>query len=248
VFQRFRKAGIRLRLNKCHFCWTSLSLLGHRVGSWGTAVQESQVEKVRSIPTPKTVKDVRSFLGLAGYYRRFVPNFSTIARPLNNLLRKDNLFQWTPDCMTAFEQLKKALTSAPILARPDFDKAFLLSTDASKKGLGAVLSQHDDEGRERVISYASRGLTPAEKNYSATELECLAVVWAVGKYKHYLHGSNFTLTTDHQALQWLLKTSRLPENGRLCRWITKLQSYTFTPQYRQGRKNQNADALSRLGF
>jgi hypothetical protein len=142
--------------------------------------------------------------------------------------------------------LKKALTSAPILARPDPKKKYTIFTDASKKGLRAILSQEDDQGRERVIYYASRTLSAHELNYSATDLECLACVWAVKYFRHYVEGEEFDIVTDHQALRQVLSSEHLPPNPRLIRWAVMLQGYKMNVKYRRGTANKNADALSRL--
>jgi hypothetical protein len=246
VFRRFRESGLRLNLTKCHFGHEEISLLGHIITKDGIRVDPDKISKVQGIPAPTNVKEVRAFLGLAGYYRRFVPQFSRIAAPLNRLLAKRQEFQWTPSCERAFQTLKDYLTSAPLLARPDVRKGYVLQTDASTVGLGAVLSQLGEDGKERVLAYASRGLTPAERNYSVTELECLAIVWAVEKFDQYLTGSHFDLYTDHLALKWLFSESG-SKNRRVERWVLKLQPHDFTIKYRTGKANSNADALSRLG-
>ncbi|KMQ83046.1 reverse ribonuclease integrase, partial [Lasius niger] len=169
-------------------------------------------------------------------------DFSTIAAPLTRLTCKNARWVWTEAANTAFCRLKEALTSAPVLACPDFNQPFTLQTDASAHGLGAVLTQQLDEG-ERVIAYASRTLNPAERNYSATELECLAVVWGIRRMRDYLEGYRFTVVTDHQSLRWLQRLES--PSGRLSRWLFELQSYDFEIKYRRGALNQVADALSR---
>jgi hypothetical protein len=164
---------------------------------------------VKNFPCPKNLTQLRGFLGLASYYRRFIKDFSKIANPLNKLLKKNTPYVWTSEQQEAFEYLKNCLISSPILMYPRWDKKFTLFTDASTFALGAVLTQEDDDGNEHVIAYASRSLLPAEKNYTATELECLAVVWAIGKFHHYVHGKMFELVTDHSALCHLF--NRLPQ-------------------------------------
>lgn len=203
-----------------------------------------KIDKVRDFPIPKNITQLRGFLGLASYYRRFIKDFSKIANPLNKLLRKNATYQWTPEQQEAFEQLKQRLIQAPILIYPNFDEEFILLTDASTIGLGAILAQKDTEGNERVIAYASRSLSKPEKNYSATELECLAVVWAVGHFHAYLHGKRFTLVTDHSALCYLFNSAT--PTGRLARWVMKLQPYDFKIIHRAGRKHSNVDSLSRI--
>jgi len=179
---------------------------------------------------------------MASWYRRFVPNFSTIAAPLTRLTRKNARFIWANEEREAFERLKTTLTTAPVLACPDFNRPFILQTDASAYGLGAVLTQNLEQG-ERVIAYASRTLNQAEKNYSATELECLVVVWAIRRMRDYLEGYWFTVVTDHQSLKWLQRLES--PIGRLGRWVFELQQFDFDIRYRKGALNKVADALSR---
>src|SRR5436190_4728634 len=180
---------------------------------------------------------------MASWYRRFIESFSTTAEPLTRLTRKNARWKWGLDETDAFEKLKQALTSAPVLACPDFTRRFFLQTDASTSGLGAVLTQFDDEGKERVVAYASRTLSGAEKNYSATELECLAVVWGIRKMRSYLEGYSFTVITDHQSLKWLQRIES--PTGRLARWLFELQQFDYDVKYRRGALNRVADALSR---
>jgi len=182
-------------------------------------------------------------VGLASWYRRFIPDFSATAAALTSLTKKNARWKWGVEEEQAFRALKQALASAPILACPDFNRRFCIQTDASTTGLGAVLTQHFEEG-ERVIAYASRTLNGAERNYSATELECLAVVWGIRHFRGYLEGYQFSVITDHQALRWLRGIES--PTGRLARWMLELQQYTFDVKYRRGKLNQVADALSRL--
>lgn len=175
------------------------------------------MEAIQSYPVPNNIKEVQRFLGLAGLYHRFVPNFSRIAEPLNALKKKGHTFHWSPQCQKAFEHLKSFLTSPPILGHPDLQLPFTVYMDASDTGLGAVLTQRKDQGLEQVIAYASRTLNKAEANYSTTEKECLAVIWALEKWQHYLEYKLFTVVTDHSALQWVMSstktTSRLHSMG-----------------------------------
>ncbi|KAL6416826.1 hypothetical protein ACFW04_013132 [Cataglyphis niger] len=197
VFRRLRDARLRLNPEKCKFCVDQLKYLGHVVDRKGIRTDPEKVSAVENWPEPRTVKQIRQFLGMASWYRRFIANFSTIAAPLTSLTRKNAKWKWGAEETTAFRELKKTLVSAPVLACPDFARRFVLQTDASASGLGAVLTQNFEEG-ERVIAYASRTLNSAEKNYSATELECLAVVWGIRRMKGYLEGYPFTVITDHQ--------------------------------------------------
>ena len=249
VFRQFRSINIKLHYKKCFFGFDHVDLLGHHISAEGTSTQPATIERILSYPTPTTVKGVQSFLGLAGWYRNFVRDYSKISKPLNRLTRKENPFEWTPECEEAFQKLKTMLSSPPILARPNFNKGFILHTDASTVGLGAILAQKDEKGKERVIYYASKGLIPAEENYTATELELLAVVWAIKKFHHYLEGMHFDLYTDYSALRGLLKTASLKDySGRINRWVLTLQGMHYTIHHRPGRQHQHVDALSRLGY
>jgi RNase H-like domain found in reverse transcriptase/Reverse transcriptase (RNA-dependent DNA polymerase)/Aspartyl protease/Zinc knuckle len=246
VFNILQKAGLKLKPQKCVFAQKNLKFLGYVVGEHGISTDPAKIEVVKTFPVPKNLRQLRGFLGLASYYRRFVEGFTKIAAPLNELLKKKVRYKWTGTQQQAFERLKAHLTSAPILAYPDFEKEFILFTDASDLALGAILSQVDQKGHERVIAYASRTLAPAEKNYSVTEKECLAVVWAVTYFRQYLHGSHFNLITDHSALKSLF-AYKMPQT-RLARWIAILQEYTFTTIYKPGKNHSNVDTLSRIEY
>ena len=181
--------------------------------------------------------EVRRFLGLASYYRRYILHFADISKPLNSLTQKDVPFKWSNESAHAFHELKSKLITAPILACHQSASQFVLQTDASAAGLGAVLEQDG-----HVIAYASRTLNKADQQYSVIQKECLAAVYAMKQFRHYLLGRPFTLVTDHAPLQWL---SAQKMEGLLCRWALSMQEYTFTIQYRSGSQNVNADALSR---
>ena len=243
VLERFRKHNLRVKASKCMFGADKLTHLGHVVSGKGVHTDPAKITAVATLPDPQNVEQVRSFLGLAGYYRKFIPQIATIAAPLVNLTKKGTKFLWGEDQKRAFAQLKDLLCTAPILAYPQFDKQFFLQTDASDIGLGAVLTQLDSNGNERAISYASRPLTDCEKGYSATEKEALAVVFATDHFRVYLLGRSFTLVTDHSALRWL---HSVEPKGRLARWVMHLQEYNFHVKHRPGSANGNADALSRL--
>lgn len=205
-----------------------------------------KTEAVRSFPVPRTQHDVRSFLGLCNYYRKFVQNYSKITDPLNALLAKDAKFKWTPECQDAFECLQDKLISAPILKFPNFDFKFILTTDSSRIALGYILSQKDCKGREHVIAYGGRSLKASEKNYGITELECLSVIDAIDKYYVYLTHQPFTIVTDHFAIKYIQNFKH--QNPRLLRWSLKLQNLDFTVEYKQGSKNTAADCLSRRQY
>jgi hypothetical protein len=203
----------------------------------------TKVEKIRNWPIPKNAKQVSSFLGLTNYYNHFIKNYADIAAPLQQLTHKNFLYVWSDDCNKAFIKLKELMCSDPVLRQPDLSKRFFLYTDASALSAGAILSQKDDKG-EYVISYASRKFKHAELNYSVTEKECLAVLWAVKLYRIYLDGVEFTIITDHKALKWLLDIT--DPHGRLARWSIYLQAYIFIIENRPGITHTNADALSRV--
>ena len=243
VFERLRHAKLKLGAAKCTFAAKEVSYLGHRVTEEGLLPDPSLLAAIRDIPPPKTATEVRSFLGLAGYYRRYVKGFAAIATPLHALTRKDALFHWSEDCQAAFDQLKARLTTSPITAFPDFSQAFRLYTDASTAGLGAILAQVR-EGKEHIICCTSRALNKAEKSYPATKLECLAIVWAVAKFCPYLMAMPFEVFTEHHALQWL-KTMHTG-SALLHRWSAALEEYDFTVRHRPGKIQTHVDGLSRL--
>ncbi|XDV51935.1 hypothetical protein PO909_020727 [Leuciscus waleckii] len=217
VLHRLETAGLTINLKKSKFCLQEITFLGHVVSIQGISADPGKTEAIHVYPVPKNLKEVQRFLGLAGWYHRFVPNFSRIAEPLNSLKKKGQRFQWTVQCQQAFEQLKSCLTSSPILGHPDLALPFTVYTDASDTGLGAILAQWKDTSREEVIAYASRSLTGAELNYTATEKECLAVVWALEKWQHYLEHKLFTVVTDHAALHWVMGSTKT--TSRLIRWV-----------------------------
>ena len=245
VFNRIKKANLRLKAEKCKFGAKELQFLGHVVGSDGVKPDPEKVNKIVNYPVPKNIRELRGVLGLFSYYRRFIKDFSKRADSLYELLKKEVEYKWTEKQQKAFNELKELITTAPVVRYPDFNKPFLLYTDASLTGLGAVLAQKNGN-EEYVIAYASRTLTPPERNYGITELECLAIVWAVKYFRHYIYGSQFTIITDHSALKWLLNSYAESTNRRLERWKICLSEYSFDVQYRKGIKHQNADALSRI--
>ena len=241
-FQRFQSANLKLKPKKCSLFQTEVLFLGHRVSQEGISGDPSKIESVRTWPVPTNVSELRSFLGLIGYYRRFVPNFSTVASPLTRLTQKSVQFEWSQECNDAFESLKERLVSAPILSYPKGDGLFILDTDASLSGVGAVLSQIQDN-EEKVIAYASKTLNKSQRNYCTTYRELLAVVTFVKHFRHYLWGRNFKVRTDHSSLIWL-KQFKNPE-GMLARWLSNLDTYDFTLEHRKGCFHGNADSLSR---
>lgn len=248
VFDRLMESNLHLKLSKCHFAKNQLPFLGHIVSGAGVSPDPAKLEAVASFPTPLSVVELQQFLGLAGYYRRFIANFSTIAEPLYALTRKNSggrvAFTWGADQAAAFVQLRAALTSAPILAYPNPHWRYILRTDASKVGVGAILQQQDPISGDRfVLAYASRTLSEQERRYSATELECLAVVWGTKQFKSYLLGVPVVIESDHQALSWLRKNSQLTD--RLYRWALHLEQFEYTITYKPGKEQLDVDALSR---
>lgn len=243
ILERIRKSGLKLQPNKCQFLRKETIYLGHVITEDGIKPDPSKLDVVKNYPVPKKAKDLQSFLGLAGYYRKFIKNFSYIARPLTQLLKKDAEFRWTDQEQEAFQILKEKLTSAPLLQYPDFSKPFTLTTDASGKAIGAILSQQQ-QAKDLPIAYASRVLNKAEINYSTTEKELLAIVWATQHFRPYLYGTKFTIVTDHKPLTWLFNVK--DPGSRLIRWRLKLEEYDYVIRYKEGKTNQNADALSRM--
>ena len=245
VLQRLRSAGLTAKAKKCQFGMAQCVYLGHIVGSGLVRPDPVKIQAVKEFPVPHTKKQVRVFLGLAGYYRRFIPDYASIAAPLSDLTKKAAPTQvpWTANCEHAFQQLKQLLCATPVLQSPDFCKPFVLQTDASDRGVGAVLSQCDAAGQDYPVAYFSRKFLPREERYSTVEKECLAIKLAVQAFKVYLLGRPFQIQTDHRSLVWL---DRLKENNpRLTRWSLSLQPYQFSVCHRSGRANGNADALSR---
>ena len=245
VLNRLRQFNLRLKLQKCSFMKPKTKFLGIDISSEGIHTSQSKVEAIVNWPTPSNTREVRSFLGLANYYRKFVPHFSHIAAPLTALTKKDIRFSWSPACASSFRHLKERLASAPILALPDYSPdaaTFILDVDASGTGIGGVLSQVQN-GTERVLIYGSRLLSSAQRNYSATERELLAFIHFASEFRYYLLGRQFHVRTDHAALKWLqsLKEPR----GRRARWLETLSEFDFTIEHRPGKVHANADALSR---
>ena len=242
VFHRMRSANLKLNPRKCVLFRSEVPFLGHVVSSTGIKTDPTKTAAVDEWPAPSNIKELRSFLGFCTYYRRFVRGFSDIAAPLHALTKGGVTFEWDQTCQTSFETLKTALTHAPVLQYPDPKLRFILDTDASSVGVGAVLSQIHD-GVEHVVAYFSRTLSAPERNYCVTRRELLAVVDAVRHFHLYLYGSEFTIRSDHSALQWL-QNLRDPE-GQLARWLARLGQYDYHIVHRPGERHVNADALSR---
>lgn len=242
VLDRLRAANVKLSPKKCCLFRKEVPFLGHIVTSEGVKTDPGKVESVKEWPVPRSVTEVRGFIGLCTYYRRFVKGFAQTAAPLHHLTRKGACFHWSEDCQRAFEELKEALANAPVLPYPDPTKVYILDCDASAEGVGAVLSQEKD-GQEWVVSYFSRKFSAPERNYCVTRKELLAVIQALDHFHPYLYGAKFKVRTDHAALRWL-KNLRNPE-GQLARWIGKLEQHDYHIEYRPGKLHGNADSLSR---
>ena len=270
VFSRLKSFNLKIKPKKSYFFQASAIFLGHVLSADGISANPEKVEKVRNWPVPSNAKELHSFLGLASYYRRFIPNFAHIAKCLHQLVGPTNVkktkgkrkeaisleeskklevtspkFVWASEHQKAFDTLKLALTTAPVLGYPNFEREFILKTDASLRGLGAVLSQVDDQGKTHVIAYASQTLRPSERsmhNYSSAKLELLALKWAVTeKFRDYLLWSKFTVYTDNNPLAYI-QTSKLGVSQ--IHWLSELALFDFNIIYRSGRSNQATDALS----
>lgn len=242
VLEKLQDANFYVKLGKCQFGVEEIKFLGHIVGKDGMRPDPEKVKAVKEMSIPKDEKAVSRFLGMAGFYRKYVKNFSARTSNLRELMKKDKKFEWTKECEKEFNDIKNALCKRPVMAYPDWKKKFILSTDASIQGLGATLSQMGPAG-EQVIAYASRSLNDHEKKYGVTKMEALGVVWATDLFKIYLQDRPFDLITDHRAL---VKFKELKDtNPTLERWSIKLSAYDFNIMYREGKKHVNADCLSR---
>ncbi|KAL4291663.1 hypothetical protein GQ457_14G020350 [Hibiscus cannabinus] len=238
VLQTLRENQLYAKFSKCEFWLNEVVFLGHIVSAEGIRVDPKKIEAIMDWKQPKNVSEVRSFLGLAGYYRRFVEGFSIIAAPLTKLLRKDVPFAWTETQQSSFDKLKMVLTEAPVLIQPESGKAYTVFSDASRTGLGCVLMQDG-----KVVAYASRQLKSHESNYPTHDLELAAVIFALKIWRHYLYGEKCYVYTDHKSLKYLLTQKEL--NLRQRRWLELLKDYDCEIEYHPGKANVVADALSR---
>ena len=242
LFQRLEKANFFLKLRKCEFLMESMEYLGHNISIQGMSPSKEKIQAILNLPIPNNPRSVKRVLGLGSYYRKYIKDFAARTHAMRELTKKTVKFNWTAECQKEFDDMKIALTSEPIMAYPDWSKEFIVTTDASKKGLGAILSQKYDDA-ERVIEYASRGLQGGEPNYGISELECSAVMWAVDKFAMYIRNSKFRLITDHRALQSIKNIKS--NNLRLLRWSLKLADMNYDVEYKPGKLLTNADPLSR---
>ena len=246
VLQLLREAGLTPNLAKCEFGKTTVTYLGHEIGQGQLKPIHSKVEAIEKVPIPTGKRQLRRFLGMTGYYRKFCQNYAQLAAPLTDLLKKEKTYRWTDECQVAFEQLKKALVNAPILATPDMTKQFSLSTDASDKCIGAVLMQTDDSGEDHPIAFLSKKLNKHQLNYSVIEKETLALIIAIEHFAVYLRAALYPVMvyTDHNPLVFLGRMKN--SNQRLMRWSLMLQEYPLIIQHVKGKDNVIADSLSRM--
>jgi hypothetical protein len=242
VFARMKAANLLLKPSKCQLFREEVTFLGHVVSAKGIAADPSKIETVRQWPRPQNLTELRSFIGLCSYYRKYVPGFATIAQPLHMLTNKGQRFIWGEEQETAFQTLKTRLTTAPILAPPNDEGEYVLDTDGSSTGLGAVLQQRKGE-ELHVIAYASRCLSRAERNYNTTRRELLAVVFGLKQFRPFLLGRHFLLRVDHSSLTYLRRTPEVM--GQAARWLEFIEEFNFTIQHRSGVSHGNCDALSR---
>lgn len=243
VFQRLRDSNFKIQLDKSEFLRKEVAYLGHVVTPEGVKPNPDKIIAIKNYPIPKTTKEIKGFLGLLGYYRRFINNFAKLTKPLTKCLKKGAKIEHNNEFISCFENCKNMLINEPILQYPDFSKPFNVTTDASNVAIGAVLSQ-GPIGKDLPVAYASRTLNDSEQNYSTIEKELLGIVWATKYFRPYIFGRKFNLVTDHKPLQWLFSLKE--QNSKLLRWRIKLEEYDYNIIYKKGKLNTNADALSRI--
>ncbi|KAL4141393.1 hypothetical protein QTP88_004040 [Uroleucon formosanum] len=243
IFIRIEEAGLKLKTNKCTILGFEIELLGHKVSNLGVKPLEKNIKAITQFPIPTKVKDVRAFVGLTSYYRKYIKNFAKIASPLTDLTKKDNKFHWNKSQDIAFNTLKNAIITAPVLAHFEDEYPVFVTTDASLEGLSGILEQSDNNGKRHPIAYASRKLKGGEKNFTTTELEMSAVMFAVNYFKEYLLGRKVTVFSDHSSLQYY-QTMKNP-SSRITKFIFKLLEFDIEIKHRPGLCNQAADCLSR---
>ena len=243
--KRFCEANLKINPTKCAVFQAKVQFLGHVISKDGLEADPKKVKAVQNFPVPQNQTDVKSFLGLCSYHRRYIKNFAMIARPLHKASETKNSFTWTEETQGAFESLKRDSSSTPILAFRDVKEAFILYTDASLTAMRAVLAQVQD-GKKRAICYASKAFSKSQTNYSATKREFLAIVTFTRHFKHYLLGRKFKIVTDHRALKWL-RNFKDPD-GLTARWLETLAAFDYEVQHRPGKSINHADGLSRISI
>lgn len=244
VAERLRKANLTINLKKSQVCAKQISYLGYTINEKGLSIASEKITPILNYKTPKTVRDVRRLIGMSSWYRRFIPDFSKVIAPISDLISKaKKTIKWTKEAEEAFQQLKASLISEPVLVSPDFDREFTIQCDASDVGIAGVLTQEDEEGHERVISYYSKKLTKPEKKYTVTEKECFAVMKSIEHFRPYVELRHFKVITDHHSLIWLQNLK--DPTGRLSRWALQLQHHDYTIEHRPGKLMVVPDALSR---
>lgn len=242
--KRLNSASLTISPTKSFFCMKKTNYVGYTISGEGIQANPDRIKPIIEFPRPKNIKAIRRFIGMTGWYRRFIPNFATELAPITDMLKKSNLpFKWNEKANVAFEKLKTILTQPPILCPPDFSQPFIIQCDASDTGVGAFLTQNID-GNEKVVAFYSSKLNKAQSNYTATEKECLAVILAIERFRPYIDGVHFSVITDHSSLLWLQNMKE--PTSRLARWALRLQAYDFHLTHRKGKHNVVPDALSRV--
>ena len=248
VLGKLREANLKLGKEKCYFCQDEVEFLGFVVTENGVKTSDSKIEKIRDFPRPKDITQLRGFLGLAGYYRKFIPRFSDIAKPMTKLLGKKEQYIWGKEQQRSFERIKEKLINAPVLAYPDYDKPFIITTDASKIAIGAVIEQADDKGNLHPIEYFHKTLSKQQQRWHSNDWEYLAIIEAVKRFRHYFGNKKVLIKTDSKTAKWFFKQpidDDTPNEGRRNRWKIIMQKYDYEMEYIKGTQNKVADTLSR---
>ena len=251
VLQRLQQYGLRVNIDKCYFMKERVTYCGHEIDKSGLWKMKDKVDAVLNAPVPQNVAQLRSLLGLVNYYNRYLPNLATVIKPLHELLEKNRKWVWSDACQLAFENIKKLITSEPVLTHYDPTAPIRLACDASPYGLGAVLSHVTPDGSEKPIAFASRSLSKAERNYAQIDREAVAIFWSVKKFHAYLFGRKFTLLTDHQPLTSIFSPSKsipVTSAARLQRYALFLSGFNYDIEFKSTKRHCNADAMSRLPF
>jgi hypothetical protein len=237
ILSIMEKQSLYAKESKCEIGMTKVLYLGHIIGAKGVQVHQEKIQAIIDWPTPKTLTELKSFLGICNYYRKFVKGFSQLCAPLTDLTRK-GAFEWSDEAQSTFDKMKKVMSTCPVLSLPDFSQPFILECDASGEGVGAVLMQN-----RHPIAYESRKLRGPELLYTIYDKEMLAIMHALAKFRQYLVGAKFVVRTDHNSLKYFLAQKDL--NERQQKWVSKIQAYNFDIEYVKGKNNVVADALSR---